>query len=276
MCCAGCSVCSAYRFSVKHQLYDCCKPVHVVANAICVVQATPFAAAFRPVVCAMQATVFALAFRPIMSAVQVTVFASALASAFRPFICAVQATPFASAFRPVIPTRREGGSLPRILPATGHSPPGLFQFAPVRGPDAPALSPGSSQQPPANPPGHMPAPQKPVGSSMSTQGPHTNPNASPQNPNGHMPSQHNPTGHNLTLQRPMAPPSSQFHAAAAVASGKTSAAQVPSQQQVSMPASSQQRQSSASDSVESQGMSSGGPTPQNQARQPSPRPDQQS
>ena len=188
---------------------------------------------------------------------------------------AVQATPFASAFRPVIPARREGGSLPRILPAAAHSPPGLFQFAPARGPDAPALSPRPTQ-PPATPTGHMPASQKPAGSSMSLQGPHGNPNASLQNPSSHNQLQHNHMGHTPSLQRPMGPPPSQPHAAAAVTSGQASAAQGSSQQQSTMLASPQQKQSSASDSIESQGMSSGGPASQDQARQPSPQPGQQS
>ena len=151
----------------------------------------------------------------------------------------LQATPFASAFRPVVPTRREAGSMPRSFPAVGQSPTtGLYQSAPARGLASPAHSAAPSQSA-VKLSGTMPAIQNPKGPSPSL-----------QNPAGHVPSPHPP--------------------ATLVTSGQTPHGSLLSP---GKPApTSQPRQLSTSDSMESQGMSSGGPVNASQARQASPQP----
>ena len=151
----------------------------------------------------------------------------------------LQATPFASAFRPVVPTRREAGSMPRSFSAVGQSPTtGLYQTAPARGLASPAPSSAPSQSP-VKLSGNMPAVQNPKGPSSSL---------------------HNPTGHVPSLHPP----------ATLVTSGQTPHGSLLSP---GKPApTSQPRQLSTSDSMESQGMSSGGPVNASQARQASPQP----
>lgn len=203
---------------------------------------------------------------------------------------AQQATPFASAFRPVVPTKRDSGSATR-KPAAGQPPPGLFQNSNRAAPATSPLPLPGQQTSPATM--QHPFPNSPLGSGQAP-GSTTGPKSTSQSPTwrnsiAQIPARHVTSGQNPALpgahqqhalaqpqQKPVgigASPSNPTVAGAASQQHFQGALQSPQKPAEPMPA-TQQRQLSVSDSVDSPGMSSVGPLPASQNRQPSPQPTQ--